>query len=571
MTRTQRNLVLAAGVIAATIIAGGMWWLLREPAVEPGPDVVVTSEAPARASDPAIESKEGARGERLEVQPKPAARESTVVIPLVLELELLRSDYAPKADGVAPLGSGATARIKGSIHAQSGEGVRAEVRFIAGANVPRVLYCDRDGGFGATDLYPGLSIVRVTGPGISGSMREVLLRQDRESLLSIGYGRPAIIRGEVFTRDGQPLADAKVAIDGIEVFTDERGEFVVTNVASGERVLVIVEKPGYATYRELRNVVAATTTEKGEIKFSLQPGARLAVDIAESINSDVQAQLYVLPANVQSQRKYPWFRLNPVMLFPGGSKTLDDLPAGPVQLRLFHAGAQAEPPSVVVDLTEGNTAHQTLHLKPAPVITGVVKENGKPVERAKVRLEVPDRVVGMVATLGAGDALALEREVYPSLPTAVQETTTTALGEFQLSASEAVSRQRYVVATSPDGKSTGGAVLRGGESSVEIAISPLSGGEGEIVVQMDARYQPLPVRVIVNNQPRDELALPPGQDLHVAGLTQGLWKLNVRWDTETLLSDSQIELSKSVTVGIQLPQGAIVGQDEDLRKRLHKN
>src|SRR6516162_2395341 len=119
MTRTQRILVLAAGVIAATIIAGGMWWLLREPAVEPGPDVVVTSEAPARASDPAIESKEGARGERLEVQPKPAARESTVVIPLVLELELLRSDYAPKADGVAPLGSGATARIKGSIHAQS--------------------------------------------------------------------------------------------------------------------------------------------------------------------------------------------------------------------------------------------------------------------------------------------------------------------------------------------------------------------------------------------------------------------------------------------------------------------
>jgi hypothetical protein len=570
MTRSQRNFLLAFCVLAALLTAAGMWWLLREPRSET-PELVAVP-PPAHARTPTIEGRddESKRGEPLAKEPKHVALETTVAFPLVAELELLRSDYAPKADGVAPLGTGATARLKGSIHSQSGEGVRAEVRFIAGANVPRVLYCDRDGGFGATDLYPGLSIVRVSGPGINGSVREILLRQDRDTLLSIGYGRPAIVHGEVFGRDGQPIAQAKVTIDGIEAFTDEHGEFVVANVASGS-TFVIVEKPGYATYREPRNITAASTVDKGEIKYTLQRGARLVVDIAESINSNVQAQLFVMPANAQAQRTYPWFRLNPVLIYPGGSTTLDDLPAGPVQLRLFHAGAAAEPASVVVDLQEGNTAHQTLHLKPAPVITGVVKENGKPVERARVRLEVPDRVVGTLATLGQNDALTLEREVYPSLPTAVQETVTTALGEFQLSASEDVSRQRYVVATSPDGKSTGGAVLRGGESSVEIEISPLAGGEGELVIQTDARFQPLPVRVIVNNQPRDEIKLPPEQDLHIAGLALGLWKLNVRWDTETILHDAQIDLGKSVTVGINLPQGAIIGQDEDLRKRLHKN
>jgi hypothetical protein len=285
----------------------------------------------------------------------------------------------------------------------------------------------------------------------------------------------------------------------------------------------------------------------------------------------VEAQLYLLPASADAQRKFPWYKLNPVRIYPGGSKTIEDLPPGTVELRLFHSGASAEPAAVHAELEEGITTRQTLHLKPAPVITGVVRESGKPVDRAKVRLEVPDRVQGMLSTFGTSDYLFLEREVFPNLPPAVQETTTNALGEFQLTAGEAVSRERYVVAESSDGKSAGGAVLRGGEANVDIAISPTSGGEGQLMIQMDKRYQPLPVRVIVNNQPRDEFDLQPGQDLHIANLPSGSWKVNVRWDADTLLRDLAIELKKETTLSITLPQGAIIGQDESTRKRFKRN
>jgi len=91
------------------------------------------------------------------------------------------------------------------------------------------------------------------------------------------------------------------------------------------------------------------------------------------------------------------------------------------------------------------------------------------------------------------------------------------------------------------------------------------------VIQMDKRYQPLPVRVIVNNQPRDEFDLPPEQDLHITGLPCGTWKVNARWDADTLLHDVSIELKKETTIAISLPQGAIIGQDDATRKRLRRN
>jgi hypothetical protein len=260
-----------------------------------------------------------------------------------------------------------------------------------------------------------------------------------------------------------------------------------------------------------------------------------------------------------------------VRVYPGGSATIEDLPAGAVELRLFHSGASAQPAAVHVNLEEGVTAHQTLHLKPAPVITGVVKIDGRPAERAKVRLEVPDRVQGMLSTFGSTDFLFLEREVFPNLPPAVQETTTNDAGEFQLTADEEVSKQRYVVAESQDGKASGGVVLRGGETRVDIALSPTAGGEGELVIQMDTRYQPLPVRVVVNNQPRDDFDLPPEKDLHVEGLANGSWKVSVRWDAETLVRDLPIELKKETTISVVLPQGAVIGQDESVRKRYKRS
>jgi hypothetical protein len=577
MTRSRRNLLRLFSLLVPVGMAGGAAWFLREPPprasdraiVELPPSAEPRAAAPDATSDASNADQRDRGSEKLLSEAKRPALESTVVFPLIVELTLTRSDFAPTAEGVAPLGSAATARLKGSIHGGTGEGVRAEVRFVGGANVGRVLYCDRQGGLGASDLYPGLSVVRVTGPGIVGSLREILLRQDRDQQLNIGYGRPATIYGQVFNREGGLLAGAKVTLDGQESNTDDNGEFFFTNVASGN-TFVLVEKPGYVTYREPLTVEAAKTVDKGQLKYTLQRASRLVVDIAESINAGVPAELYLLPA-AEGQRKFPWWRINPVRIYPGGSATIEDLPAGAVELRLFHAGASAQPAAVHVNLEEGITAHQTLHLKPAPVITGVVKQGGQPADHAKVRLEVPDRVKGMLATFGTSDYLFLEREVFPNLPPAVQETTTNAGGEFQLTADEDVSHQRYLVAESQDGKSTGGAVLKGGETQVDISLSPTAGGEGELVIQMDTRYQPLPVRVIVNNQPRDDFELAPDKDLHVDGLSNGSWKVSVRWDAETLLRDVPIELKKETSIAVPLPQGAIIGQDESVRRRFKRS
>src|SRR4051812_48700743 len=164
MTRSRRNLLLLFSLLVPVGMAAGAAWLLREPPQAHEPAIVVippSAEPRSAAPDAASDANPGdRRSDKLLSEAKRPALESTVVFPLVVELTLTRSDFAPKADGVAPLGSAATARLKGSIHGGTGEGVRAEVRFVGGANVGRVLYCDRQGGFGATDLYPGLSVVR---------------------------------------------------------------------------------------------------------------------------------------------------------------------------------------------------------------------------------------------------------------------------------------------------------------------------------------------------------------------------------------------------------------------------
>jgi hypothetical protein len=533
----------------------------------PAPPPVELAPSPSAPDERAVADVAAPRAEiQIEVPPADEIPDTTVVYPLELDLELVRSEVALRADGIAPLGSAATARIQGSIHAADGSGVRAEVTFAAGANLGRVLYCDRSGRFGANDLYPGLSVVTVAGPNIPGSMREVRLRQERDTHLNIGYGRPAIVHGEVFDQSSKPIAGARVTMDGQVAQTDEQGLFVFSNMASGE-VLVVVEKPGYAAYRETFNVVAAQTVERGRLEYVLERGARLAVTIADRINSGEKAQLFVLPQDLLAQRKYPWFRINPTSIYPGGTVTLEDLPAGSVNLYLFHSGAVARPPVRSVTLNAGATAQETLHLEPAPVLTGTVTDGGHPVEGARVRLESPDRVRALLSVFGETNYLYLEGEVIPNLPPAVQETQTDARGEFVLSSSEEVSKSRYLVATSKDGKSTAGAVLSGGETRVDLALEPALLGDAELTIQMDGRWQPLPVKVKVNGTPREPIVLSPDKDLHVEGLTPGSWHLTARWTTDVLLERQPIEIAGEVIWPISLPEGAILGQDEDTRRR----
>lgn len=569
MRPSSRNALLVLVAAGAVALAGGLWLVIGRAA--PAPAVV------AGPIEPATGGREVERAtEPIEREPEALAVPSiddaslgtTVAYPLRVELELVRASLALQAADAPPVGAGATARLRGSVsHGAAGE-TRVEVRFVAGLNEGRVLYSDRTGAFGANDLYPGLSLVEIRGVGIPGALREVRLRADRDSQLHVPFGRPAAIHGRVRDREDKGIAAARVEVDGQQTETDEEGWFFLPRVAPGE-VIAIATKEGWAGARQQLMVVAGSVLERGKFALTLEPAGRLQVTIADRINVDGEALLYVLPSSLDQERKFPWHRINPVRIFPGGTQTIEDLPESHVTLRLFHAGAVAQPRERNVSIQSGHTATVTLELEPAPIVKGVVTRDGAPVADAVVRLEVPERVAAIASSVG-GDWLSIEREILPNLPSAVQQTTTNALGQFVLSANEAVSPVRYLVALSPDGKARGGAVLRGGETHVDLALEPLAAGERELVLQMEGRVQALPVEVVVDGAPREPILLPPGRDLHVGGLVAGSWKLSARWSSEVLVESQPVELTEDVSLSLTLPQGAIVGADEDERKRAGK-
>src|SRR5262245_37800237 len=203
---------------------------------------------------------------------------TTVLWPLKLELELVEARFLPQQEGVPPVGSGANARLSGQISDVNEQGVVADIRFVAGANTGRVLKSDPEGRFGAADLYPGLSIVEVHGPGTLGSRREVRLRRGQETLLNIGYGRPGTVFGKVQDRGGAGIAGADVSVDGTHVLTDDEGGFYLPSVAAGQ-VLVEVEKDGFALYQELVWIAGGAVTPADRLTFTLKPAVEMRVAV----------------------------------------------------------------------------------------------------------------------------------------------------------------------------------------------------------------------------------------------------------------------------------------------------
>jgi hypothetical protein len=560
----RRDLVLGFVVAFVAAVSASAWWLVRaSPAAKPD----ATAPAPGPTTpEPATSESGGKRAPTpLDVPVAEAAAATTVVFPLKVELELLASAVRPKSEGVDPIGSDATARLAGSVHGADGKGMAAEVQFVAGPNAGRRLVASRDGAFGANDLYPGLCVLRITAPGCLGSERQVLLRKDRETQLNVGYGRPGFVTGMVQDAGGAPIQDAKVTIDGQETKTDERGEFVFPEVASGETI-AIAEKAGFAASQQKLVVVAGGAVEKGKLVFVLRPGARLSVTIGDRINVENEAQLFLLPDATGPQLDYPWFRLNPVSIYPGGTKVIEDLPAQKVVLRLFHAGAAASPPTRSVVLREGAAEAIELHLVAAPIVSGLVTDGGHPAEAAEVVLESPSRSQAALAVLGETNYLELEREVFPEFPTAVQRARTNASGEYVLDNSEGVSRTRYLHATSSDGKRTAWKVLRGGETRADLALEAAK-GDGELILQMAGRTQGLPVEIKVDGAPRDPQVLPTGSDLHIGGLAPGTWKFSAKWNGESIFDGMLVDVKEETTLSLTLPEGAIVGQDTDTRRR----
>ncbi|MCY2958567.1 MAG: carboxypeptidase-like regulatory domain-containing protein [Planctomycetota bacterium] len=571
MDRPARNVLLVC-LVAAAIVGLGLagWWILRE---APGPVAVVDVGPAAGLPAPSAPAPEGENKRKLELAEDDApafqSLETTVIFPLEVEMKLLRAASNPKADGSPGLGAGATATLAGSVVDGKNGGVRAQVRFLAGPNRGRTLYADSLGRFGADGLYPGLSVVGISGPGIPGSQREVRLRPQRETQLNIGYARPARVYADVMDKDAKPIQGAVVTLDGQVAETGEEGFVEFGAVAAGE-VLVVVEKAGFASLRQTLNLVGGNTLERGKIKFRLDPGASLQVSITDALNAGQQATLFILPEDIDGERKFPWQKVNPVRIWPGGTAIVEDLPEARVTLRLYHAGALSKPARRSVELHPGARETVEFGLQPAPVVTGVVTDGGTPAENAIVRLEPPDRTAAMLSVFGQSSYLFLESDVLPELPPALQEATTNGKGEYQLSASEDVSAVRYLTALSRDGKRVAHAVLKLGDVRADLALKPVENGAGELAIQMQDRIQPLPVQVTVEGVPRDPFVLPLGRDLRIANLPEGSWLVTVRWSDAVLTKDQPLEIAGDTRLFVALPEGAIVGQDAETRRRAGK-
>jgi len=481
-----------------------------------------------------------------------------IFFPLELSLSLVEPAKRLVADGVGAHGSGARARLEGHLYGTDSKGVAGEVRFTSGANMGRVLKCDAGGGFGAHDLYPGLSIVKVSGPLIAGAEREVLLRNDRKSVLNIGFGRPAVVHGRVQDEAGEPIVGARVTMDGQETYTDQEGTFYYPRMTSGQ-VLLIVEKDGYAAWREKYNVKAGANLSGDKLVYTLRPGARLELHIAESIGARQPAQVFLLPAaGARTSRDFPWHRYNPVSVFPGGNSTVEGLPPGNLQLYLFHAGARAKPRVSSVSLKAGRLTKTVLHLEPAPMLKGRVIKDGEPVSRALVRLEAPDQVQTTLSTFGQ-PAGFLEVGVFPNLPTSVQSTWSDPAGRFTFSSNEQATPTRYLTAEGPEGKTWAGEVVRRGQTEVDLVLKEIPPDDSVIEFQMEGRELALPIQVSVEGQPRMAVSLPADQDFRVEELAKGRWRVNARWNSQPLLRDVVIDLEDETALLIPLPDAAKSG------------
>jgi hypothetical protein len=573
MPRSQKPLVIAIAA-AFALVAAISAWLLAEPAI---PDDVIAGNAPA--SPEADSSPPEGSAEVLPIE-RPAAEthvapalpldpaSTTVAWPVKLELVLVAPAGLPRGEGIAPIGSGGTARLVGRVVDPRELGLVAKIEFIAGANKGRVLHSNEEGRFGASDLYPGLSLVQIDGPGDFDALREVRLRQGKETALPLGFGLPGSVSGTIFDRESKPIVAAEVQVDGQIAYTDAEGRYVLPNVASGLDVQLVVRKDGFAARAERISVPARGRREN--VNYTLQPGCSLTVAIAERIGGSELADVLLLPDQLDRERTFPWYLISPVKCIPGASVKIDDLPATRIAVRVFHHGAQAKPMPAIVSLQEGAPNVVTVHLEPAPSLVGTVTgPDGQPLEGVRVRLEAPDRVGATLSFLKEMPGI-LEGEILPTLPMAVQETTTDHRGEFLLTSWSSAAPARYLIADSADGTLHGARLVGADDERVDLRLAALEGAVGTLSIEFPGRRQGVPVVLSIQGAPRPEVIVPLDEPLVVEGLARGTWRLTGTWNGKPLFpapAPREFALEDSATQNVALPAGAIEGQDEDTLRR----
>lgn len=565
MAKPSNSHVVVAALVAAVSLVVGAWWALSAP-----PDGEVPATARPTAVAPSGGEEQAATGERSAKSgsaPEPLATssaKSTVAWPVKVDLELIRAAHVPKVKGLDPMGSGANARLSGRL-SRGDRGVVGQVTFIGGANLGRVLECSSNGEFGAIDLYPGLAEVKITGPGIE-SIREVLLRGFATEQLNISYDFPGSVTGQVFDRDAQPLANVDVELDGQHVSSDEQGLFHFASAVGGERVRIVLRKQGYATRSDVVGVASGRPLGKERFTYTLQPAASLAIHLGPRIGGAGDSTVVISPEVQGIDRVYPWHRISPLRMPPGGTQILDDLPAMRVTVRVYHEGALANPESATVFLRVGEVAHHEVRFEPGPSVQGVViDEEGRRVERARVVCEAPDRLAATHQYLQRTQFETMA-EILPPLPMGAGEVITNFNGEFQLSTWPGFGAMRYLWAESADGKRWGGrAIATDGTTPIELVVKPVADGQWSVSLDFPGRHQGVPVIASVSGAARPEVIVPEGDPLVIKGLAAGSWRIRASWNGKPIFGPEgqTFDLDGDHLHSVPLPEGAIEGQDED--------
>ena len=566
---TQKILLLLLALLLAGIGVGVAMLLLESPHdAATGLSGPIHSESPALAAPEEAVVERAPRGLTQEELDRADELATTVVLPLKLELELVASVGKLSAPGAEPMGSDATARLRGSAHTAAGTGLSGEARFVAGPNEGRVLELDDGGRFGANDLYPGLSLVHITGRGVPGALREVLLREQREAQLNLGFGRPAVVFGQVFDRKNNFVEGARVVMDGQETVTDDRGVFQFVRMTSG-KVPVFLSKQGFADARSVEYITAGTTLALGKLKYVLDESASLRVSLSERVGTGAPAQVILsrpLEASFAGrERKFPWHLKNPTRLYAGESVEIDGLPPGRLRIQVFQPGAVVEPSTSEVTLVSGEQASVVFHLTPSAVLRGQVLLAGRPAERALVQLEAPDMTSATISARGGTLGRAqVELDLFGHAPSARQTVLTGADGRFELSANEELSGVRYLTARSADGRSWAGVAVKKGQHEVTLELTEKQEDRGKLTIETSTRFQALPVLYTINGEPHQAL-LPPGERLELEDLPAGAWRYSARWGSELIQAPTPIEVEGEVDLFVPLPEGAIQGQSKEMR------
>lgn len=538
------------------VALGLAWWLGGS--TNGGANVVLESDGTLVTTESEVTTTQlGARTQESDglaapEDPLPASAYDTT---LEIFLDLVRPAGWLHAEGSPALGSGSTAALVGGLWTDQRSGVRGSVRFVSGANEGRVLDCDAGGRFGANDLYPGLSVVEVTGPGIPGSLREMILRNDRETRLNIGYGRLSTVNGEVYDQSGKAVEGATVRMDGVPAQTNDFGRFQVAGIAGSHGDMVVtVEKAGYATLRTKLSLMSGTVVPLGTHRYVLQEAGSLEVYVVEKIGATGPAQLYLMPANpMMAQSNFAWHRINPIAVEPGTTTLVDGLPPGEVRALVFHAGAVAKPRIATAGVRAGQATPLTIHLEPAPMLAGKVTHDGAPVARALVRVEAPDRSRAMLNYLGESAAY-LESQVLQSLPPGVQAVKTDDFGNFRIGLFGDPTEVKYLTATSFDGKLWAGEVVRPGVTEVELELDAALEGNRELLIEISDRELPLRVDLLIDGTPQGLTAILPGKHIEIPGLMEGDWKLTARFGRTRLFDEVPITVQDGAAFYISLPQ-----------------